>query len=178
MISRMHPPNKPQFYRVEESEIVVRARFATLLFGKFRETRSSPNCLATIRYIQAVSCTVCSSDWGSMMSGVCDRILNKDERIAFAMVVNEKGQIVESKMRGSPLMPTEDITTFAGIWTSVMGGVARQMQKYLGTHFGLSMYYDKLNIHGYPAGNNTVVIAARKGLAFDTLLRLQKTEEG
>ena len=110
------------------------------------------------------------------MNSVCDRILSQDRRIAFAMVVDEKGQIVESKMRGNPLMPTEDITAFAGVWTCVMGGVARQMQKYLGTHFGLSLYYDKLNIHGYPAGNETVVIAARKDLPFETVLSLKTAE--
>jgi len=86
-------------------------------------------------------------DLGSIMGDVCDRILAQDGRIGFAMVVDEKGQIVESKMRGTPLMPKEDIAAFAGVWTSVMGGVARQMQKYLGTNFGLSIYYSKLNIH-------------------------------
>jgi len=91
------------------------------------------------------------------------------------MVVDEKGQIVESKMRGSPLMPREDITAFAGVWTSMMGGVARQMQKYLGTNFGLSMYYDKVNIHGFPIANKFVVITARKDLPFETVLSLQKT---
>jgi len=93
------------------------------------------------------------------------------------MVVDEKGQIVESKMRGTPLMPKEDIAAFAGVWTSVMGGVARQMQKYLGTNFGVSIYYDKLNIHGFPVGNNAVVIAARKDLPFETILSLEKTAE-
>ena len=93
------------------------------------------------------------------------------------MVVDEKGQIIESKMRGAPLMPTEEITAFAGVWTSVMGGVARQMEKYLGAHFGLSIYYDKLNIHGYPVGSNNVVIAARKDLPFENVLALKKTAE-
>jgi hypothetical protein len=111
------------------------------------------------------------------MSTACDRILAQDPRIAFAMVVDEKGEIVESKMRGTPLMPKEDITAFAGVWTSVMGGVARQLQKYFGTNFGLSIYYDKLNIHGYPSGNDTVVIAARKGLTFEHILTLRKTGE-
>jgi hypothetical protein len=116
-------------------------------------------------------------DRGSMMSGVCDRILAQDGRIGFAMVVDEKGQIVESKMRGTPLMPKKDIEAFAGVWTSVMGGVARQMQKYLGTHSGVSIYYDKLNIHGFPVGNNAVVIAARKDVPFETILSLEKTAE-
>jgi hypothetical protein len=114
-------------------------------------------------------------DRGSMMGDVCGRILAQDGRIGFAMVVDEKGQIVESKMRGTPLMPKEDIAAFAGVWTSVMGGVARQMQKYLGTNFGLSIYYDKLNIHGFPVGNNAVVMAARKDLPFETVLSLEKT---
>jgi len=112
-----------------------------------------------------------------MMDTVCDRILAQDGRIGFAMVVDEKGQIVESKMRGTPLMPKEDIAAFAGVWTSVMGGVARQMQKYLGTNFGLSIYYSKLNIHGFPAGNNAVVIAARKDLPFESVLSMEKTAE-
>jgi len=90
------------------------------------------------------------------------------------MVVDEKGQIVESKMRGTPLMSSEDIAAFAGVWTSVMGGVARQMEKYLETHFGLSIYYDKLNIHGYPADGNAVVIAAKKDLPFENVLALKK----
>lgn len=112
-----------------------------------------------------------------MMSCVCNRILSQDGRIGFAMVVDEKGHIVESKIRGTPLMPKEDITAFAGVWTSVMGGVARQMQKYLGTNLGLSIHYDKLNIHGFPTGNNTVVIAARRDLPFETVLSLEKIAE-
>jgi hypothetical protein len=112
-----------------------------------------------------------------MMGDVCDRILTQDGRIGFAMVVDERGQVVESKMRGIPLMPNEDVAAFAGVWTSVMGGVARQMQKCLRPHLGLSTYYDRVNIHGFPVGNNAVVMSARKDLSFETVLNLQKTAE-
>lgn len=111
------------------------------------------------------------------MMTICDRILAVDKRIGFAMLVGDKGQIVESKMRGTLLMPKEDIAAFAGIWTSVMGGVSQQMQKYFGNHFGLSMYYDKVNVHGLPVGNKTIVITARKDLPLEIVLSLKKIAE-
>lgn len=117
------------------------------------------------------------SDRCSMMGTVCDRILSQDGGMGFAMVVCEKGRIVESKMRGTPLMPTEDIIAFAGVWTSVMAGVARQIQKYLGNRLGPTIYYDKLNIHGFPLGENAVVITARRDLSFETVLSMERTAE-
>jgi hypothetical protein len=108
------------------------------------------------------------------MATVWDKILAQDSRIRFAMVVDEKGQIVESKILGDSLVSREDISAFAGLWTGVIGGVARELEKYLGTGLGLSVYYDRLNIHGFPLGDNTVVIAARKDLPFETVLSLQR----
>jgi hypothetical protein len=111
------------------------------------------------------------------MTTICERILAVDKRIGFAMLVDDKGEIVESKMRGTLLMPKEEIAAFAGIWTGVMGGVAKQMQKYLGNHFGLSIYYDKVNIHGLAVGDRSLVITARKDLPFEIVLSLKKIAE-
>lgn len=111
------------------------------------------------------------------MMTICDRILGVDKRIGFAMLVDDKGQIVESKMRGTLLMPREDIETFAGIWTSVMGGVSQQMQKYFGNRFGLSIYYDKVNVHGLSVGDRILVITARKDLSLEIVLSLKKIAE-
>jgi len=108
---------------------------------------------------------------------ICDRILAVDRRIGFAMVVNEKGEIVESKMRGTILMPEEDIVAFGGLWTSVMGGVSQRMQKYFGNHLGLSIYYDKVNVHGLPVGDRTIVVTARKDMPLEIVLSLRKIAE-
>jgi hypothetical protein len=91
--------------------------------------------------------------------------------------MNDKGEIVDSEMRGTPLMPKEDIAEFAGIWTTVMGGVSKRMQKYFGNHFGLSIYYDKVNVHGLPIGDRTIVITARKDMPFEIVLSLKKIAE-
>lgn len=111
------------------------------------------------------------------MVTICDRILAVDRRIGFAMIVNDKGEIVESTMRGTLLMPKEDIAAFAGVWTGVVGGVSQQMQKYFGNHFGLSLYYDKVNVHGLPVGDRTIVITATKDLPFEIVLSLKKIAE-
>jgi hypothetical protein len=111
------------------------------------------------------------------MMTVCDRILAVDRRIGFAMVVDDKGEIVESKMRGTLLMPKEDIVAFAGIWTGVLGGVSQRMQKYFGTHFGLSIYYDKVYVHGLPVGDRTIVITATKDMPLEIVLSLKKIAE-
>jgi hypothetical protein len=111
------------------------------------------------------------------MMTTCDRILAVDKRIGFAMLVDDKGQIVESQMRGTLLMPKKDVAAFAGIWTSVMGGVSQQMQKYFGNHHGLSIYYDKLNVHGLPVGNKTIVITATKDMPLEIVLSLKKIAE-
>jgi hypothetical protein len=52
------------------------------------------------------------------MSALCDKILAMDKRIGFAMVANLDGEILESRMLGTPLMSKEAVAGFAGI----MGG--------------------------------------------------------
>jgi len=105
---------------------------------------------------------------------LCDRILAADKRIGFAMMVDETGEIVEMKTRGVLLMPKKDIAAFAGIWTSVMGGVSQRMQKYFGNQSGLSIFYEKLNIHGLPVGHRTIVITATKDVPHEILLTLRQ----
>jgi hypothetical protein len=39
--------------------------------------------------------------------------------------VNDKGEIVESVMRGTRLMPEQDIVTYTGLWTIVIQGIAK-----------------------------------------------------
>ena len=111
------------------------------------------------------------------MMTICDRILAVDSRIGFAMVVDDKGEIVESKTSGTRLMPEEDLGTFAGMWASVMRGVSERMEKYLGNHSGLSIYFDKATVHGMPVGNKTIVITARKDLPLEIVLSLKKITE-
>ena len=111
------------------------------------------------------------------MSTICDRILAVDRRIGYVMVVDEKGEIVESMMRGTRLMPDEDIATYTGIWTNVIQGIAKQMEKFLGTHQYYSLGYDKLTVHGLPAGNRTIVITARKDLPLEAVLSLRRIAE-
>ena len=111
------------------------------------------------------------------MSTICDRILAVDRRIGYVMVVDDKGDIVESIMRGTRLMPDQDIATYTGIWTNVIQGIAKQMEKFLGTHTFYSLGYDKLTVHGLPAGNKTIVITARKDLPLETVLNLKRIAE-
>jgi hypothetical protein len=111
------------------------------------------------------------------MSTICDRILAVDKRIGYVMVVDDKGEIVESIMRGTRLMPDEDIATYTGIWTNVIQGIAKQMEKFLGTHQYYSLGYDKLTVHGLPAGNRTIVITARKDLPLEAVLSLRRIAE-
>jgi len=111
------------------------------------------------------------------MSTICNRILAVDKRIGYVMVVDEKGEVVESIMRGTRLMPDEDIATYTGIWTNVIQGIAKQMEKFLGTHQYYSLGYDKLTVHGVPAGSRTIVITARKDLPLEAVLSLRNIAE-
>lgn len=111
------------------------------------------------------------------MTTICDRILAVDRRIGFVMVVDDKGEIVESIMRGARLMPDQDIAKYTGIWTNVIQGIAKQMEKFLGSHQYYSLGYDKLTVHGLPAGNKTIVITARKDLPLEIVLSLSRIAE-
>jgi hypothetical protein len=111
------------------------------------------------------------------MTGICDRILAVDRRIGFAMVVNDKGEIVESIVRGTRLMADQDIVTYTGIWTVVIQGIAKQMEKFLGSHQFYSLSYEKLTVHGLPAGNKTIVITARKDLPLEIVHSLRRIAE-
>ena len=111
------------------------------------------------------------------MTRICDRILAVDRRIGFAMVVNDKGDIVESIVRGTRLMSDQDIVTYTGIWTIVIQGIAKQMEKFLGSHQFYSLGYDKLTVHGLPVGNKTIVITARKDLPLEIVLSLRRIAE-
>lgn len=93
------------------------------------------------------------------------------------MVVNEKGEIVESKMRGTRLMSEEDIDEYTGIWTVIIRGITKQLEKYLGTHLFYSLGYERLTVHGVQAGNRTIVITARKDMPLEIVLSLKKTAE-
>lgn len=111
------------------------------------------------------------------MTSICDRILAVDRRIGFAMVVNDKGEIVESIMRGRRLMTDQDIVTLTGIWTILIQGIAKEMEKFLGSHQFYSLGYDKLTVHGLPVGNKTIVITARKDLPLEVVLSLRRIAE-
>ena len=111
------------------------------------------------------------------MTRICDRILAVDRRIGFVMVVDDKGEIVESVMRGTRLMTDQDIVTYTGIWTIVIQGIAKQMEKFLGSHQFYSLGYDKLTVHGLPLGNKTLMITARKDLSLKTVLSLRRIAE-
>lgn len=108
---------------------------------------------------------------------MCDRILAVDKRVGFVMVVNDKGEIVESMMRGTRLMTDQDIATYTGLWTIVIQGIAKQMEKFLGSHQFYSLGYDKLTVYGLPAGNKTIVITARKDLPLEIVLSLRSITE-
>ena len=112
------------------------------------------------------------------MTTICERVLSADERIGFAMVVDGNGEIAESVIRGTRLMPDQDIATYTGIWTIVIRGICKQMEKFLGSHQYYSLGYDKLTVHGLPiAGNKTIVITARKDLPLETVLGLTRIAE-
>jgi hypothetical protein len=111
------------------------------------------------------------------MTSICDRILSVDRRIGFVMLVNDKGEIVESTMRGTRLMTDQDIATYTGIWTIVIQGICKQMEKFLGPHQFYSLGYDKLAVHGLPIGDKTIVITARKDLPLEIVLSLRKIAE-
>lgn len=93
------------------------------------------------------------------------------------MVVDDKGEIVESKASGTLLMPKEDIEASAGMWATVMRGVSERMEKHLGNPSGLSIYYDKVTAHGMPIGDKTIVITARKDMPLETVLSLKEIAE-
>jgi hypothetical protein len=80
------------------------------------------------------------------MTTTCERILAVDSRIGFAMLVDDKGKIVESRMRGKRLMPQEVIEEYAGMWTIIIRGVSNQMEKRLGAHQFYSLGYEKLTV--------------------------------
>ena len=118
-----------------------------------------------------------ASSRGRAMDTVCDRILAQDRRIGYAMVVDAQGEVVESKMRGTRLMSKEEIETYTGIWTVIIRGISKQMEKNLGTHLFYSIGYEKLTVHGIPLGDKTAVITARKDLPLEIVLSLKKIIE-
>ena len=111
------------------------------------------------------------------MATMCDRILAADRRIGFAMVVSDEGEVTESVMRGTRLMTDQDIATFTGIWTIVIRGICKQMEKFLGSHQFYSLGYEKLTVHGVPIGDKTIVITARKDMPVEAVLSLRKIVE-
>lgn len=111
------------------------------------------------------------------MATVCDRILGRDKRIGSAMLVDSEGHIVEWKMRGPLLMPKEDVATFAGIWTIVVGGVVKQMEKYFGKSEFNSLGYEKLTVYRLPFGDRAIVITARKDIPLEIVLSLKEITE-
>jgi hypothetical protein len=111
------------------------------------------------------------------MTGICDRILAADRRIGFAMVVNDQGEVTESIMRGTRLMTDQDIATYTGLWTAVIRGICKQMEKFLGSHQFYTLGYDKLTVYGLPTSNKTIVITARKEMPLESVLNLRKIAE-
>jgi hypothetical protein len=93
------------------------------------------------------------------------------------MVVNDKGEIVESKLSGRRLMPDQDIATYTGLWTVVIQGICKQMVKFLGSHQFYSLGYDKLTVHGLSVGDKTIVITARNDLPLEIVLGLRRVAE-
>jgi hypothetical protein len=71
------------------------------------------------------------------MSALCDKILAMDKRIGFAMVANLDGEILESRMLGTPLMSKEAVTGFAGSWAAIIQGIAFQMAAETGRRTGV-----------------------------------------
>jgi len=54
------------------------------------------------------------------MSALCDKILAMDKRIGFAMIADVDGEILESRMLGTPLMSKEAVAGFAGLWAAII----------------------------------------------------------
>jgi len=111
------------------------------------------------------------------MASVCDRVLAVDRRIGFVMVVDVNGEIVESKFQGRRLMTDETIATYTGMWTVLIRGIARQMEKFLGSNQYYTLGYDKLTVHGVTVGDKTIVITSRRDLPLDTVLGLRRIAE-
>ena len=93
------------------------------------------------------------------------------------MVVDANGEIVESKLRGRRLMTDDTIATYTGMWTVLIRGIARQMEKFLGSNQFYSLGYEKLTVHGVTVGDKTIVITSRKDLPLETALGLRRIAE-
>ena len=111
------------------------------------------------------------------MASICDRVLAVDRRIGFVMLVDANGEIVESKLRGRRLMTDDTIATYTGMWTMLIRGIARQMEKFLGSNQFYSLGYEKLMVHGVTVGDETIVITSRRDLPLETVLGLRRISE-
>ena len=111
------------------------------------------------------------------MSALCDKILAMDKRIGFAMVANLDGEILESRMLGTPLMSKEVVASFAGSWAAIIQGIALQMERYLGRSEIVSLGYEKLNVHGFKVQDRIVVITTRKDVPVEIVLSIKKAAE-
>jgi hypothetical protein len=109
------------------------------------------------------------------MSALCDKILAMDKRIGFAMVANVDGEILESRMLGTPLMSKEAVAGFAGSWAAIIQGIALQMETYFGKSEIVSLGYEKLNVHGFKVQDRIVVITTRKDVPVEIVLGVKKT---
>ena len=111
------------------------------------------------------------------MSSLCDKILAMDKRIGFAMVANVDGEIVESRMLGTPLMSKESVAGFAGSWAAIIQGIALQMERYFGRSEIVSLGYEKLNVHGFKVNDRIVAITTRKDIPVKVVLGVKKILE-
>jgi len=111
------------------------------------------------------------------MASICDRVLAVDSRIVFAMIVDDAGEVLGSLLRGKRLMPQEDITRYTGIWTVLIKGISKQMERFLGAHTFYSLGFDKLVVHGIPVGSKTIVVTASKDLPLETVHVLRQIAE-
>jgi hypothetical protein len=98
-----------------------------------------------------------------------------DKRIGFAMVANLDGEILESRMLGTPLMSKEAVAGFAGSWAAIIEGITLQMEKYFGRSEIVSLGYEKLNVHGFRVQDRIVVITTRKDVPVEIVLGVKKT---
>jgi len=98
------------------------------------------------------------------LSELCNRVLNADKRILFAMIVDEQGQIhcEQAKAGEKYSMPREMVLNIGGVWASVLGGIFKQLSEFHGRFEYVIIKHEKLTTIGMTSKKGYVIFTTRE----------------
>ena len=109
----------------------------------------------------------------------CDKILEVDKSIGFAMIVDSGGNVLEWKTHAKAMyMPKDIVEKFVGPWSAVVADVLLKMEDFFGRIDHVSIYHEKLDIIGFPADDKFIIITARKDMPTEIIPKIKRMLTG